>query len=222
MSSKTFSLACGEVTGLEVGDVERAQYIGILLHGKNVATQSSEVWRNLLTASWKENIYLFALDMPGYGNSREIADLAGPIHDASNQGLCLSIIEELFEQISSKNQANASSLLFGKSWGGALAIEYCIKHPNALRGLFLSAPAYWQMNQNGDQNNAENRLRSISTPTLIAWALDDQIISYEPSATRFTTVHPELQLITYEHGNHDAAAHNANDFVTHVHRLLEQ
>ena len=98
-----------------------------------------------------------------------------------------------------------SAILLGKSWGGGIAIECALRHPDRFSKLILSAPAYHDIDQ----------LETLSQPVLLAWAEDDPVIPYR-FATVFKSTIPESKLVSFPTGGHNAASANAIDFAPFI------
>jgi pimeloyl-ACP methyl ester carboxylesterase len=94
-----------------------------------------------------------------------------------------------------------TAVLMGKSWGGAVAIQTAMAHPNKITKLILTAPAY----------ATYSALPTLTQPVLLAWAEDDPVIPIAYAA-KFAEAAPNVQLQTYPTGGHSAAPKNAADF----------
>jgi pimeloyl-ACP methyl ester carboxylesterase len=98
----------------------------------------------------------------------------------------------------------------GKSWGGAVAIETALHHPDKVTKLILTAPAY----------STYTALQTMQTPVLLAWAEDDPVIPFAYAA-KFAEAAPNVQLETYPTGGHSAAPKNAADFAPRAINFLK-
>lgn len=135
--------------------------------------------------------YVVAVDMPGWGESSSTSE--GPMHPETAQAALLAIMDEL-------DNEEAAAIL-GKSWGGNVALQLALNHPERVQKLILTAPAFSDF----------DRLPDLQQPLLLAWSRDDQVIPYDIT-TKYTSVLPLVQLISYETGGHSAAPNNAADF----------
>jgi pimeloyl-ACP methyl ester carboxylesterase len=104
-----------------------------------------------------------------------------------------------------------SAVLMGKSWGGAVAIQTALRHPNKITKLILTAPAY----------STYSALKTLPTPILLAWAEDDPVIPFAYAA-KFAEAAPNVQLESYPTGGHSAAPKNAADFAPKAVEFLKR
>jgi pimeloyl-ACP methyl ester carboxylesterase len=100
-----------------------------------------------------------------------------------------------------KALSRESAVLMGKSWGGSVAIQTALAHPDKVSHLILSAPAY----------SSFPALQELRQPVLLAWAEDDPVIPYTYAAI-FVEAAPQVQLESYPTGGHSAAPKNAAAF----------
>jgi pimeloyl-ACP methyl ester carboxylesterase len=143
--------------------------------------------------------FALSVDMPGWGQSDPLTN-----NSLSNeQG-----VEAVLAIMAAFNKESA--VLMGKSWGGAVAVETALSHPNKITRLILTAPAY--------SNYAA--LKGLSQPVLLAWAEDDPVIPYTYAA-QFAQAAPNVHLQTYPTGGHSAAPKNAADFAPKVVEFLK-
>ena len=100
--------------------------------------------------------------------------------------------------------ANSANIM-GKSWGGGVALNVALDHPQRVDKLVLTAPAFRE----------PDRLSALSRPVILAWAEDDPVIPYR-SASQYVAAIPNVELVTYATGGHSAGPKNADDFAPKV------
>jgi pimeloyl-ACP methyl ester carboxylesterase len=147
-------------------------------------------WEPLLEPLGKAGFFALSIDMPGWGQS----DPWGNAPLSNDQG-----IEAVLHVMAHFGKETA--VLMGKSWGGAVAIQTAMAHPNKITKLILTAPAY----------ATYSALPTLTQPVLLAWAEDDPVIPIAYAA-KFAEAAPNVQLETYPTGGHSAAPKNAADF----------
>lgn len=177
----------GRIYGQSSGDQSSPLIIGI--HGWS-QRNGWHTWEPLLEPLGSAGFFALSVDMPGWGQSDPWN--GGQLSQEQGVEAVLAIMEAFGKE---------SAVLMGKSWGGAVAIQTAMRHPDKVTRLILTAPAY----------SDHNALKTLKTPILLAWAEDDPVIPYTYAA-QFAEAAPNIQLQTYPTGGHSAAPKNAADF----------
>ena len=187
----------GTINGRTYGTMSAPLVTGI--HGWS-KRNGWHTWKPLLEPLGKSGFLALSLDMPGWGQSSAWGDDQLTVSEAIQ---CLLMVADSL----SKDRF----VLMGKSWGGGVAIQTALDHPERVAGLILTAPAFLQFGRLGD----------ISQPVLLAWAEDDPVIPVK-YAENFRNSIPDVELVLYETGGHSAAQTNSADFATRAIRFLQQ
>ena len=187
MREVNISTQYGKVYGQAAGAAGESLVLGV--HGWS-KRNGWHTWAPLLQPLGQAGFHAVSVDMPGWGNS--------PAWSAAQMDADTGV-KALWEIITRLNSERAS--LMGKSWGGGIALEFALRHPNMVSSLILSAPAYRDF----------DRLKRLKQTVLLVWSKDDPVIPYRYSSS-FQEVIPESSLVTYESGGHSAAPMNASDF----------
>jgi pimeloyl-ACP methyl ester carboxylesterase len=185
----------GKVYGQAAGEPSSPLVLGI--HGWS-QRNGWNTWAPLLQPLGLAGFYAVTVDMPGWGKS--LAWRKEPMDADEGVRVLAAIIAGL-------DKVEAS--IMGKSWGGGVALELAIRHPNMVRNLILSAPAFHEF----------DRLSDLRQPVLLAWSKDDPVIPYG-FARSFAKVIPSMKLVTYESGGHSAGPKNADSFAPLVIEFL--
>jgi pimeloyl-ACP methyl ester carboxylesterase len=177
----------GRIYGKSSGDQAKPLIIGI--HGWS-RRNGWHTWEPLLEPLGSAGFFALSVDMPGWGES----DPWGSGALSNDQGVeaALAIMSAFDKE---------SAVLMGKSWGGAVAIQAALSHPNQITRLILTAPAY----------SDYSALKGLRQPVLLAWAEDDPVIPFQYAAN-FVEAAPNVRLEAYPTGGHSAAAKNAAEF----------
>jgi pimeloyl-ACP methyl ester carboxylesterase len=146
-------------------------------------------WQPLMEPLAEAGFRVVNVDMPGWGQS---VPTQGQVGGDDAVAAVLQMLDGLDA---------ATAVLMGKSWGGNVAVETAVIHPNRITHLILTAPAI----------RNTNLLAQINQPVLLAWAEDDPVIPYKYAAQIAAAI-PDCQLETYPTGGHSAAPKNAADF----------
>ena len=179
----------GMVFGVAAGSADGLFALGI--HGFSQRNNSS-VWQGLLDPLALAGYRFCSVDMPGWGMSDPWLDERGEVVQ-HGRGTILTLLDTLGAE---------QAVLVGKSWGGGLALETALHHPERVTALLLTAPAYA-----GDLAD----LTRLTQPVLLAWAKDDPVIPVT-RAEQLVQAIPHAELIIYETGGHSAAQKNMDDF----------
>jgi pimeloyl-ACP methyl ester carboxylesterase len=147
-------------------------------------------WEPLMEPWSAAGFRVVSVDMPGWGKSDRWSKvpLMGPQAVAAVIGMLDALQAE-------------TAVLAGKSWGGGVALDTAMAHPQRISKLILTAPAF------------EGGLDclTVSQPVLLTWAEDDPTIPFRVAAGYQTAI-PHLEFVPYPTGLHNAAARNAADF----------
>ncbi|MFZ0545680.1 MAG: alpha/beta hydrolase [Candidatus Promineifilaceae bacterium] len=177
----------GKIYGKSAGNTADPLLLG--LHGWS-QRNGWHTWEPLLEPVGSAGFFALSIDMPGWGQSAPWND--GQLSQEQGVEAVLAIMDAFEKE---------SAVLMGKSWGGAVAIQTAMRHPNKITKLILTAPAY----------STFTALKTLQTPILLAWAEDDPVIPFAYAA-KFAQAAPNVQLETYPTGGHSAAPKNAADF----------
>jgi pimeloyl-ACP methyl ester carboxylesterase len=186
----------GRIHAKSSGDQSNLIVIGI--HGWS-QRNGWHTWEPLLEPLGTAGFFALSVDMPGWGQSDPWN--GGQITQEQGVEAILAIIAAFDKD---------SAVLMGKSWGGAVAIQTALNHPDKVTKLILTAPAY----------NDHTALKNLTQPTLLAWAEDDPVIPFAYAA-KFAQAAPNVQLQPYPTGGHSAAPKNAVDFAPKAVRFLK-
>lgn len=133
------SLECGDPAGVPV----------VLLHGMKF---QAATWQELGTLDVLSGLglHVFAVDMPGFGQS--------PVCDCEPVAVLHTCITQLgLDRV----------ILIGPSMGGRIALQFGSQYPDRLAGLILAGAVGVEENRSG--------LARIAVPTLIVWGSHDQV-----------------------------------------------
>jgi pimeloyl-ACP methyl ester carboxylesterase len=98
----------------------------VLLHG---ISSSAAIFAPTITRLRRHARRVLAIDAPGHGLSGE------PNIQLSPETLFESMAEVLLREL------DEPTVLCGNSLGGAIALSFALRHPDVVRGLFLTSPA---------------------------------------------------------------------------------
>lgn len=155
-------------------------------------------WQPLMEPLAAGGYCVVAVDMPGWGESPALDAL--PLGGERAVQVVINIMNGLQKE---------TAVLFGKSWGGGVAISTALTYPKRISKLILTAPAY----------RYPQRLPELQQPVLLAWAEDDATIPIYV-ADAFATAVPDINIIRYPSGGHSAAPNNAADFAKQALKFL--
>ncbi|MDT8306967.1 MAG: alpha/beta fold hydrolase [Anaerolineae bacterium] len=189
------NIPSGKVHGMQAG----AGPLVLALHGWS-QRNGWHTWQPLLPPLAEAGYRAISVDMPGWGASPPLP--AGQLHTES----AVPVVVELLEALG----VDAATLM-GKSWGGGVALQTALDHPQRVANLILTAPAFKRL----------DRLGEIRQPVLLAWAEDDPVIPIRFARDYVMNV-PQIALVTYETGGHSAAPKNAADFAPRAIAFLQQ
>ncbi len=145
----------------------------LLAHGAH-PDNSWQVWEHNLAPLAQAGFTVYALDLLGYGSSR------GQRLDHKQQA------QAVLELMDAEGLDNAT--VCGNSWGGMIALELVLGHPERVERLILVDSA-------GAGLYAETQLESIACPTLVVWGEDDSVIPVA-SAVWFGAAIPHCRVET--------------------------
>jgi pimeloyl-ACP methyl ester carboxylesterase len=159
------------------------------LHGWS-QTNGWHTWEPLMEPLGAAGFRVVSVDMPGWGKSMRWSKvpLIGP--------QAVSAVIAILDALDAK-----TAVLMGKSWGGGVALDTAMAHPERISKLVLTAPAF------------EGGLDclTISQPVLLTWAEDDPTIPFRQAADYQKAIF-NLEFVPYPTGQHSAAQRNAADF----------
>jgi pimeloyl-ACP methyl ester carboxylesterase len=184
----------GKVRGMAAG-------AGPLVLGVHGWSQRNgwHTWAAFIEPLAGAGFHAVSVDMPGWGASPPLA--AGPMTAETAGAVVLGLQEAM---------GAGSATLLGKSWGGGVALQTALDHPERVDRLVLTAPAFRHL----------DRLPELQQPVLLAWAKDDTVIPVR-HAWQYESQAPSVELVIYEQGGHSAAENNASDFVPRVVTFLQ-
>lgn len=145
----------------------------LLAHGAH-PDNSWQVWEHNLAPLAKAGFSVYALDLLGYGSS------GGQRVDHKQQA------QAVLELMDAEGLHTAT--LCGNSWGGMIALEVVLGHPERVDRLILVDSA-------GAGLYDEAQLESVACPTLVVWGEDDSIIPLA-NAAWFGTAIPHCRVET--------------------------
>lgn len=157
-------------------------------------------WQPLIAPLADAGFRTVSVDMPGWGGSPALE--TGQITTGSAVAVVLGLLDAF--------EAKTATLM-GKSWGGGIALQTALDHPERVEKLILTAPAFRRL----------DRLAEIVQPILLAWAEDDPVIPIRFAGDYVTKV-PALTFVTYQKGGHSAAPKNADDFARRAVAFLQE
>jgi pimeloyl-ACP methyl ester carboxylesterase len=189
MKEVSMETAVGRVHGVTEGS-------GSLVLGLHGWSQRNgwHTWEPLIAPLAGSGFHVVSVDMPGWGQSPPLP--SGQMTPETAVAVVLALLDSL--------EADSAALL-GKSWGGGVALQMALDHPQRVSSLVLSAPAYKRL----------DRLAELGPPVLLAWAEDDPVIPIHFARDYLRRV-PRMEMVTYQSGGHSAAAHNVDDFAPKV------
>ena len=185
----------GKVYGRCAGPTDGPLVLG--LHGWS-QRNGWHTWEPMLAPLGDAGFYAVSVDMPGWGQSPALG--SGQISKKQAMQVVAAILDSVGVE---------TAVLMGKSWGGGIALNVTLSHPERVSKLILTAPAFRRIDQ----------LNNVTQPVLLAWAEDDPVIPIKYAA-EFTDNLPNCRLITYSTGGHSAAPKNADDFAPKAARFL--
>lgn len=185
----------GKVYGMTAGD-------GPLVLGLHGWSQRNawHTWEPLIEPLASGGFRVVSVDMPGWGKSPAIGDSRLSPEQA------VEVVLALLDALGAETAA-----LMGKSWGGGVALQTALDHPQRVTKLMLTAPAYRDF----------GRLEQLRQPVLLAWAKDDSVIPIGHAREYIERV-PDIRLERYERGGHSAAPENADDFAPKAIAFLKE
>lgn len=151
--SETLDLASGN---LRVISTPKGELSVVFLHGAHRKYQHASIWLQF-TRAFPSIVQSFLIDLPGHGESPVSVpgDNFRKIH--------VSILKDFI------NESKFSHfVIFGRSYGGRLAMKLASLYPDEVKGLFLIAPA--------GTEKASNYLKNLDIPIQVLWAEDDPMI----------------------------------------------
>jgi pimeloyl-ACP methyl ester carboxylesterase len=140
----------------------------LLIHG-NHPSNTWQVWEHNVEALAGAGFAVYALDLPGYGESARPHQGGGQmpacrVRRHSDHRQQAAALLDLMDA-----EALQAVVLGGVSWGGMIALELALSAPQRVKALILVDSA-------GAGFYAEDRLESIGCPVLVVWGEDDTVI----------------------------------------------
>jgi acylglycerol lipase len=145
----------------------------VLVHG---ASEHSGRYAHVAQALGADGIAVYALDHRGHGRSE------GPRAVLDRMGHAVADVDQLVLQAAKENPGLPVFVL-GHSMGGTVAVSYCLRHQDRLRGLILSGPLA-ALEAAPAPMLALGRLLSALTPRLGLVGIDANLVSRDPAVVR--------------------------------------
>lgn len=117
----------------------------VLVHGFAASVHAWRPWAERLSKDYR----IVAIDLPGHGLTQ-----TPPNYRATLEGNA-QLVEDLVAHLGLER-----FVLAGNSMGGAVSLDYAMKHPARLQGLVLVAPAGWPSGREGGPPGAFSLLNS--------------------------------------------------------------
>ena len=185
------------VYGRCAGEPESPLILGI--HGWS-QRNGAHTWEPLLKPLAEAGYFAVSVDMPGWGRSKALHD--DDITAEEAQAVVWGILEDL---------GHETAVLMGKSWGGRIAYQCAIDHPERVSHLVLSAPAL--------QSREIESTQALKPAVLMTWAIDDEVIPISYGRAMQKAL-PVVEFVSYPTGGHSAAMNNADDFAPKIINFL--
>jgi len=186
----------GKVFGQADGTIDGRLILAI--HGYS-QRNGWHTWKPMMAPLAAAGFRVVSVDMPGWGQS---VATQGQVDGEDAIQCVLQILNGLDVE---------TAVLMGKSWGGNVAVETAVSHPQRITHLILTAPALRDVEQ----------AKTITQPVLLTWAEDDPVIPFA-YADRLAGAISNCQLETYSTGGHSAAPKNAGDFAPKAIEFLKR
>eukprot|EP00930_Biecheleria_cincta_P085482 TRINITY_DN74873_c0_g1_i1.p1 TRINITY_DN74873_c0_g1~~TRINITY_DN74873_c0_g1_i1.p1 ORF type:complete len:262 (-),score=58.71 TRINITY_DN74873_c0_g1_i1:32-781(-) len=155
------------VGNLEVGVLEprsgQAHFIALFLHGKSPQAPVVYEWAPLAPEMRQRGV---AVLCPNLHSCKRTA----PASDSYSDEDALAALQELLRWARERHKA-AQTVVYGKSWGGARALDLAAAEGPGVLGLVMVAPTY-------KVPDLETKLLAVAGPCLLLWAQDDDVIPF--------------------------------------------
>lgn len=178
---------------------ERPSALALLVHGMSPAEEVVWEWGCIVAALRRRKT---AVVYPNLHSCDATAPAAKPAPGAVASALEAVVV---WARGQADGGAEAPLLVYGKSWGGARALELCLGLSGgggaAAAGLVLACPAPSKMEDRGAL------LAKLKIPVLLVWAKDDEIIPFaasEPLLAELRARGPTV-FVPAEAGGHSVA-----------------
>ena len=175
----------GDIHGVASGPEDGPVVIGI--HGWS-QRNGAHTWAPMVEPLGAVGYRAISVAMPGWGESPKWERTAG-------KSAVVAILDSL--------GIESAHALTGKSWGGGVSLDFTLTHPDRVKKLILTAPAF-----RGDLSDLTQRLNK---PVLLTWAKNDEVIPLN-IGERLAEAIKDCLFEVYEKGGHEAAQHNVADF----------
>ena len=173
IAERRVEVAGGPVLVLEAGNGDGPDLL--LLHG---AAFSAETWRELGTLSLAaaEGLHVFAVDLPGFGDT--------PRSQLGREEFLVALIAVLELE---------TPTVVSPSMSGGFTLPVLLEHPELLGGWVAVAPA--------GVSGPPAGLSSLDLPTLVVWGSEDNVFPLEQGRRLAQTI-PGAELLVLEGARH--------------------
>eukprot|EP00732_Lithocolla_globosa_P004400 Lithocolla_globosa_v1_NODE_4045_length_1521_cov_22.677353.p1 type:complete len:228 gc:universal NODE_4045_length_1521_cov_22.677353:598-1281(+) len=153
----------------------------IAFHGVN--SNLVDEWDHVASACAKHN---FRVVVPNWHSNPKLAP--GMFMGVETELVCKVTLDSI---VSNFAEPDESIHVMGKSWGGKIAANFCVKNSQIVNKLVLVCPAI----------KDEDVIRQLEMPTCLIWAKDDWITWYSNCQT-FKDLVGDLFFVAFENGGH--------------------
>lgn len=136
--------------------------VALCIHGKSTQPEVIWEWCQMGTALQERGV---ATVCPCLHSCRRTAPA-----DASEEDV-LTALKEIVHWIRNRHP-DAALVVYGKSWGGAAAVDLASSEGSAILGVVLVCPSY-------KLADIGKKLVAIDGPVLVLWAKDDDVVEYK-------------------------------------------
>ncbi|MEQ8972189.1 MAG: alpha/beta hydrolase [Coleofasciculus sp. C1-SOL-03] len=161
----------------------------LFLHG---ASFSSQTWQDIGSLKFlaEKGYRAVAIDLPGYGQSQEIADSPE------------AFLREFIEKLNLQNP-----IIVSPSMSGKYSLPFIAKYPELLNGLVAVAPV--------GISQLSSQLQGIELPILAIWGSDDQIVPIA-EADKLLQAMPNGQKVILADAGHACYMNKTDEFHEHL------
>lgn len=155
----------GEIQVGVVAPRQRPSAVALCIHGKSTAHDVVWEWKELASQMCPRRV---ATVMPNLHSCAETAPAS------AEPEYVLAALQDILQWVVSRYE-DTPVVVYGKSWGGALAAALASTEPASVSGLVLACPAHRVL------PDLEEVLRGVAQPTLVLWARDDTVVPFDKS-----------------------------------------